>query len=117
MTTSISIVSSQGPLPIEQKLKGRGNKIVVGKVVKAKIGELEEEVRAGSSIGTRKELNGVVQGVSGRRRLLLRLHCPRKYFSSDAPSRRLYLRHPYPLHQDHSPILSTPPYCQLRPPF
>ena len=43
---------------------------MVGTVVKAKIGELEEEVRAGNSIRKRKELNGVVQGVSWRRRFL-----------------------------------------------
>ena len=65
MTTSNHIVSSQFPLTIERKFKGRGNKIVEGKVVKAKIGELEEEVRAGNSRGTRKEFTGVVQGVSG----------------------------------------------------
>ena len=68
MTTSNSIVSYQDSLPTELKLKVRGNKIVVGTVVKAKIGELEEEVRAGSSRRTRKELTGVVQGVLGRRR-------------------------------------------------
>ena len=44
----------------------------MGTVVKAKIGELEEEVRAGSSRRTRKELNGMVKVVSGRRRLLVR---------------------------------------------
>ena len=34
---------------------------MVGAVVKAKIGELEEEVRAGSLRRKRKELTGVVQ--------------------------------------------------------
>ena len=72
MTISNSIVSSQGPLPAERKLKGRGNKIVVGTVVKAKIGELEEELRVGSSRRMRKDLTGVVQGVSGRRWFLVR---------------------------------------------
>ena len=72
MTNSNSIASYQSPLPIEKKLKGRGDKIVVGTVVKANIGELEEELRAGSSRRTRKELTGVVQGVSGRRGLLVR---------------------------------------------
>ena len=43
---------------------------MVGTVVKAKIGDLEEEARAGNSIRMRKELNGVVQGVSRRRKLL-----------------------------------------------
>ena len=46
MTTSNYIVSSQATLTTQKKLKGRGNNIVVGTVVKAKIGELEEEVRA-----------------------------------------------------------------------
>ena len=72
MTTSNSIVSSQGPLPAEQKSKGRGDKIVVGKVVKAKISKLEEEVRVVSSRSMRKELTGVVQGVSGKSRFLVR---------------------------------------------
>ena len=40
---------------------------MVETVVKAKIGELEEEVSACSSIRIRKELTGVVQGVSGSR--------------------------------------------------
>ena len=66
MTTSNYIVSSRGLLPTERKLKGRGNNIVVGTVVKAKIGELEEEVRVGSSRSMRKELTGVVQDVSGK---------------------------------------------------
>ena len=72
MLTSNSIVSSQEPLHTERKLKARGNNIVVQTVVKAKIGELEEEVRAGNSRWTRKDLTGVVQGVSGRRRFLVR---------------------------------------------
>ena len=71
MTTSKSIVSSQDSLPTQQKSKGRGNKIVVGTVVKSKIGELEEEIRAGNSRRMRKELTGVVKGVSGRRRFLV----------------------------------------------
>ena len=64
-------------------MKGRGNKIVVGTIVKAKIGESEEEVRVGSPRRVRKELTGVVQGVSGRRRFLVRFQnvcekiCPR----------------------------------------
>ena len=45
---------------------------MVGTVVKAKIGELEEEVRAGSSRRMINELTGVVQGVSGRRSFLAR---------------------------------------------
>ena len=45
---------------------------MVGAVVKAKICELEEELRAGSSIVTRKEFNGVAQDVSWRSSFLLR---------------------------------------------
>ena len=63
MTTSNSIVSSQGPLPTDRKSKVRGDNIVVGTIVKAKIGELEEEVRVGSSRRMSKELTGLVQGV------------------------------------------------------
>ena len=55
-------------------MKGRGDKIVVGTVVKPKIGDLGEEVRAGNSRRMRKELNVVVQSVSGRRILLVRFH-------------------------------------------
>ena len=74
MTNSNSIVSSQGPLPTERKSKGRGNKIVVGTVVKAKIGELEEELRVGSVRRMRKELTAVVQAILGKRRFLARFH-------------------------------------------
>ena len=55
MTISNSIFSSQDTLPTEQKSKGRWDKILEGTVVKAKIGELEEEVRVGNSGRTRKE--------------------------------------------------------------
>ena len=53
-------------------MKDTGNKIMVGTVVKAKIVELEEEVWVGSSRRTRKELTGVVQCVSGRRKFLVK---------------------------------------------
>ena len=55
-------------------MKGRGNNIVVGTVVKAKIGELEEEVRVGSSRRMSKELTVVVQAISGKRRFLVKFH-------------------------------------------
>ena len=45
---------------------------MVGKVVKAKIYELEEEVRAGISRRMSKDLTGVVQGVSGNKSVLVR---------------------------------------------
>ena len=47
-------------------MKVRGNKTVVGTVVKSKIGELEEEVRIRSSRRMRKELTGVVQAILGK---------------------------------------------------
>ena len=47
---------------------------MVGTAVKAKIGELEEEVRVGSSRSMRKEFTGVVQAISGKRRFLVRFH-------------------------------------------
>ena len=72
MTTSNYMVSSQAPIPTERKLEVRKNKIVEGAVVKDKIGELEEEVRAGNSRRIKKELTGVVQCVLGRRRFLVR---------------------------------------------
>ena len=45
---------------------------MVGAVVKSKIGELEEEVREGFLRLLRKELTGVVQGVYGKKRFLMR---------------------------------------------
>ena len=45
---------------------------MVGTVVKVKVGELEEEIREGFSRRTRKDFNGVFQGVSGKKRFLAR---------------------------------------------
>ena len=45
---------------------------MVRTVNKSKIVELEEEVRSGFSRKIRKELNGVVQVISGKNRLLVR---------------------------------------------
>ena len=73
LTTSNYIISYQASLPTQQKLKGRGDKIVVVTVVKSKIGGLEEEVKAGSSIRMRKELNCMVRVLSGKKRLFVRL--------------------------------------------
>ena len=74
ITTSNYIVSYEASLPTQQKLKGVGNKIVVGTVVKSKIGELQDEVRAGSLIKVGKEFTSALQGVSGSRRFLVRFH-------------------------------------------
>ena len=49
MTTSNYIAYSQAYRPTQRKTRGRGNKIVVGTVVKSKIGELEKEEREGIS--------------------------------------------------------------------
>ena len=46
---------------------------MVETVVISKIGELEEEVREGSSRITRKELTGVDKRVSGKKSFLVRL--------------------------------------------
>ena len=45
-------------------MRGRGGKTMLQAVVKVKIGELEEGIRAGSLRMTRKELTGLVQGFS-----------------------------------------------------
>ena len=50
----------------------RGKNILVGVVAKAKVGELEDEVREGFTRRLRKALSGVLQGVSGKRRFLVR---------------------------------------------
>ena len=61
-------------------MQGRGNNILVGTVVKAKVGELEEEVREGFLRILRKELTGVVQVVSGKKRLLVRFKYGRENY-------------------------------------
>ena len=47
---------------------------MVGTVVKAKIRELEEEVRVGSARRMRKEFTGVVQAILWKRKFLVRFH-------------------------------------------
>ena len=44
----------------------------MGTVVKAKVGDLEEEIGEGFSRRLRKEMTGVVQEVVGKRRYLVR---------------------------------------------
>ena len=51
----------------------------MGTVVKTKIGEMEEEIRAGSLRSMRSELTGMVQGVSGKKRLLVMFQYLCKY--------------------------------------
>ena len=56
------------PAPPQKKKHRRGNKIMVGMVVKAKVGELEEDIRERFSRMLRKEITGVVQEIVGNRR-------------------------------------------------
>ena len=106
MTTSNSIVSSQGRLPTEKQLKGRGNKIVVGTVVKAKSGELEEEVSVVSSRRMRKELTGVFQGFLGRRRFLVRFQ---NRSENNFPSNQLTVVTAHEILLEEAPKVSTIP--------
>ena len=87
-------------------MTGRGNKIVVGTVVKAKIGELEEEVRVGSSIRMRKELTDVVQSVSVKRRFLVRFHdgC-----ENNMSSNQLIVVAAHEILVEEAPLVSTIP--------
>ena len=63
----------------------------MGTVVKAKIGELEEEVREGFFRQLRKELTGVVQVVSGEKRLLVRFQygCEKGMISNKLAARKV----------------------------
>ena len=45
---------------------------MVGKFVKAKLGELEEDIMEGNSRILRKDMNGMVQEVAGKRRYSVR---------------------------------------------
>ena len=58
--------------PPQTKKRGRGNKIIVGTVVKSNVGDLEEDIREGFSRRLWKEMTGMVQEVVGNRRYLLR---------------------------------------------
>ena len=59
------------PPPQIAEVQGRRNKILVGTVVKAKLGELEEEVLEGFSRRLKKEFNDVVQVVYDKNRFLV----------------------------------------------
>ena len=52
--------------------RGRGDKILVGTVVKAKVGEMEEDIREEFLRRLKKEMTGVVQEVVGKMRYLVR---------------------------------------------
>ena len=61
MNPSIPNYSSVATCPLQTKNRGRGNKIVVGTVVKAKVGDLEEDIREGFSRRLSMEMTGLVQ--------------------------------------------------------
>ena len=58
--------------PHQKKKSGMGKKIMVWKVVKAKVGELEDDIREGFLRRSRKEMTGVVQEIVGKIRYLVR---------------------------------------------
>ena len=87
-------------------MRGRGDKIVVGTVVKAKIGELEEEVRVCSSRRMRKELTGLVQCVSGKRRFLVRFQNGCK---NNLSSNQLTVVSAHEILVEEAPLVSTIP--------
>ena len=60
------------PPPPHMRTCRRGNRIMVGTVVKEEVGELEEDIREIFSRRLRKEMSGVVQEVVGKRRYLVR---------------------------------------------
>ena len=67
MNPSIPNADASATCPLQTKNRRRGFKIMVGMVVKAKVGELEEEIREGFSRRSRKEITGVVQEIVGNR--------------------------------------------------
>ena len=87
-------------------MKGRENEIVVGTVVKAKIGELEEEVRVGSARRMKKELTGVVQAISGKRRFLLRFQ---NGCENNMSSNQLTVVTAHEILVEEAPLVSTIP--------
>ena len=60
------------PDPPQTKKHRRGYDLLVGTDVKAKIGELEEEIKEGFSRRLRKDMIGVVQEVVGKIKYLVR---------------------------------------------
>ena len=79
---------------------------MVGADVKAKIGELEEEVRVGSSRRMRKELTGLVQGVSWSRRFLMRFQ---NGCENNLSSKQLNVVTSHEILMDEAPEVSTIP--------
>ena len=79
---------------------------MMGTVVKAKIGELEEEVRVGSARRMRKELTGMVQAISGKRRLLVSFHDGCK---KNLSSNQLTVVAAHEILVEEAPLVSTIP--------
>ena len=79
---------------------------MVGTVVKAKIGELEDEIRVGSARRMRKELTGVVQAISGKSRFLVRFHdgCEKNLSSN-----QLTVVAAHEIQVEEAPLVSTIP--------
>ena len=62
MSPSITIVAASiSSLPFKTKKRGRGNKVMVGKVAKANVGVMQKEIREGFSRRLRKEMTGMVK--------------------------------------------------------
>ena len=80
---------------------------MVGTVVKAKIRELEEEVRVGSSRSMRKELTGVVQAISGKRRFLVRFHDFHDGCEKNLSSNQLTVVAAHEILVEEAPLVST----------
>ena len=75
LTTNPSTVNASShyhPPHTKCRCRGKGNNILVGTVVKSKVGELEDEVREVFPMRRRKELTGVAKWVSGNRSFLVR---------------------------------------------
>ena len=82
---------------------GRGG-VLVGAVVEEKVGELEEEVREGFYKWLRKDLTGVVPGVSGKRRFLARFQYWRE---KDLTLNQLTVMTVYKIPVDEEPMVPT----------
>ena len=81
----------------------------MGTVVKAKIRELEEEVRVCSSRRMRKDLTVVVQAILGKRRFLVRFHDGCK---NNLSSNQLNVVAAHEILVEEAPLVSTIPEIQ-----
>ena len=70
MKNSIPTVASDTTCLTKTKNCVRGNKMMVGMVVKDKVGDLDKEIREIFSRMLRKEMTGMVKEVVGKRRYL-----------------------------------------------